>query len=915
MDVAAVSFPPFLLDLRGGRLLEGERVIHLRPRTWEVLRHLVGERGRLVTKDELMEAVWSDAVVSEGTLTNSIRELRQALGDDARAPRYIETVHRRGFRFLGGVADQPEAVAAPPVLRRETARPSPLLIGRDAEMETLVELARATSAGRAGVVLVRGEAGIGKTSLVEGFLAAVSRDGADPAMGTAVGRAVGYLQGAPAYLPLVSAIEGLAVGEDGAHVVAALRTHAPELLAQMPWLDGDRASGSATAGGERHPLAGRLVPLFAELSSRRPLVVVLEDLHDADAPTVEFLGAVLRFESALPLLVVATFRPGEAALAGNGLADASRAIPAMPGGAAIELDLLDRDDVANFLRSARGGIWTDEMAAQLHRHSGGNPLFMVTIADTVELTGTLPAYGDGSARIPDSLRGLLDAQLRTLAYPQRELLVAAAAVGVEFSSLALAAATGLAVEEVEESCELLAGQGRFVRASGVVDWPSGSVGQLYAFRHELYRRVLHETLAPPRRALLHQRIGEALEKGYAGATAEVAAELADHFVRSGDRRRAVAYLREAAELARGRFAHREALALLDQALALLDGEGDADERQQAEFEVQRARAVSAGALHGYGSTLARETAERVETLARGLPATMDRFLGLLVMFGYQVIRSDVKSATRVAQQMTRMAEELDSAIPMLGARGATAMAATARGDLALAHENLAIVIAEVPREYRLTSFRDTLVPSLTAMAQNLCYLGRRDEAEAAGRDAIARADWLGDHFERCSARVSAAYGAAVFGDRDAAREQAAAASAIADRHGIDEMVAVSGILAAWADAGGDLGERRLRARIAIADLDRTGHLLGKSFFLSLLADLDMEDGDLDAAAGNLGAARDFCDETGAHRHLAELHRQTACLERRLGHGDGAVRRWLESSRRIANSQGCVLVLQRLEREG
>jgi len=924
LNAPAVSFPPFLLDLRGGRLLDGEKPIHLRPRTWEVLCHLVGRRGSLVTKDELMTAVWSDAVVSEGTLTNSIRELRQALGDDARAPRFIETVHRRGFRFIGGVAGEGQndtaqaSVPARPASGAATPA-SPLLVGRDADIALLLRMARATSEGRTGVVLVSGEAGIGKSSLVDGFLAILSREHHQLGLRAVVGRAVGYLQGAPPYLPLVAAVEELATGDDGERVVASLKTHAPELLAQMPWLESDGRSptggdGPVPASGDRHPLAGRLLRLFAEICAHRPLVLVLEDLHDADAPTIEFLRAVLHFGAALPFLVVATFRSGEAVLADNGLAETSRAIPALPGGTTIDLNPLGSDDVANYLSERRGIVWTDRLVGQVHRQSGGNPLFMVTVADTLELTGAIGAQDEIDGRVPDSLRGLLDAQLRTLDYRQREILVAAAAVGVEFSSLAVAAVTGAAVDAVEAVCEQLASQGRFVRGCGVVDWPSGNVGQLYSFRHELYRKVLHETLAPPRRALLHQRIGEALERGYAGATAEIAAELADHFGRSGDRRRSVAYLREAAVVARGRFAHRESLALLDRAAELLMQEPAGAERDQQEFGLQIDRAASAGALHGYGSVLARETAERVEDLGHSLPVTMDRFFGLLVLFGYQVIRSDIRSATRVAARMTRMAAELDSAIPMLGARGANGMAATARGDLAMAQENLEIVLAEVPREFRLTNFRDTLVPSLTAMAQNLCYLGQRDRAELVGCDAIARADWLGDHFERASARLSVAYCAAVFGDRETALRHAEAAGEIADRYGIEEMASVASILEAWADSASNLTDRRRRMRLGIGDLDKTGHLLGKSFFLSLLADLDVEGGDLEAAAASLTAARDFCDTTGAHRHLAELHRQTAALEDRTAKGRTSARRWRESAQRIARSQGCVLLLERLARE-
>src|SRR5262245_40002061 len=114
MSDAYIRFPPFVLDHAAECLRRDGEAVHLRPRTWNVLCYLVERSGQLVSKDDLLNSVWSDAVVSEGTLTNSIRELRAALGDDARSPRYIETVHRRGFRFVAKLERVESPPAAPP---------------------------------------------------------------------------------------------------------------------------------------------------------------------------------------------------------------------------------------------------------------------------------------------------------------------------------------------------------------------------------------------------------------------------------------------------------------------------------------------------------------------------------------------------------------------------------------------------------------------------------------------------------------------------------------------------------------------------------------------------------------------------------------------------------------------------------
>ena len=106
-----IEFPPFRLEIDEERLLRGSADVGLRPRTLAVLRCLAERAGKLVRHDELLEGVWGDVAIAPGTLNTSIRELRKALGDDARQPRYIETVYRKGFRFVADVQSAGQAAA------------------------------------------------------------------------------------------------------------------------------------------------------------------------------------------------------------------------------------------------------------------------------------------------------------------------------------------------------------------------------------------------------------------------------------------------------------------------------------------------------------------------------------------------------------------------------------------------------------------------------------------------------------------------------------------------------------------------------------------------------------------------------------------------------------------------------------
>src|SRR5262245_28292041 len=134
-----IEFPPFRLDLLAGRLFRGDEVVALRPKTFATLAALARRPGELVTKDELLSAVWPDVAVTEDMPRFSVRELRRALGDDPAAPRFIETVHGRGYRFIG--CERPASPASAP---RDGGA---IVVGRNAEMATLMAWLRTAAGG------------------------------------------------------------------------------------------------------------------------------------------------------------------------------------------------------------------------------------------------------------------------------------------------------------------------------------------------------------------------------------------------------------------------------------------------------------------------------------------------------------------------------------------------------------------------------------------------------------------------------------------------------------------------------------------------------------------------------------------------------------------------------------------------
>jgi len=194
-------FPPFQIDIANERLWLDSQEISLRPKTFAVLRYLVEHAAQLVTKGQLLDALWPGSYVTDSALKSCVRELRRALRDEAKAPQFIETAHRRGYRFIAPLTTAAQPVssfkfqvssaeprtfpALTPDLGPRTAdfpapspqRPALTLVGRESELAQLHEWVEKAWHGERQIIFVTGEAGIGKTALVETFLQEIVADG------------------------------------------------------------------------------------------------------------------------------------------------------------------------------------------------------------------------------------------------------------------------------------------------------------------------------------------------------------------------------------------------------------------------------------------------------------------------------------------------------------------------------------------------------------------------------------------------------------------------------------------------------------------------------------------------------------------------------------------------------------------
>ncbi|MGH8614434.1 MAG: AAA family ATPase [Gammaproteobacteria bacterium] len=289
------EFAPFRLDRSGGMLWRENQPVALPPRAFSVLCHLVEHAGALVTKDQLLDAVWQHRFVSGSVLKVCINELRRTLADSAKTPRYIETVSRRGYRFIAALKRVENREVTPErslplttpigsVIR--AAEPTHYLLQRTEPLAQLQRLFKRALAGERQMVFITGEAGIGKTTVVESFLDPLAERG----VGVLLGRCIEHYGAGEAFLPVLEALDRCCRATGGSALITRLKRWAPTWLAQMPGLLSAHENEELQrdiVGATKERMLRELVGALEALSQELPLVMVLEDLHWSDAATLD----------------------------------------------------------------------------------------------------------------------------------------------------------------------------------------------------------------------------------------------------------------------------------------------------------------------------------------------------------------------------------------------------------------------------------------------------------------------------------------------------------------------------------------------------------------------------------------------------------------------------------------------------
>ena len=514
-------FQSFRLDTANQCLWHGEARADLTPKAFDVLRYLVEHAGRLVTPDELLEALWPGTYVNPEGLRRYIQEIRKVLGDRPDKPEFIETLPKRGYQFVAPVIE--EGIARRLDLPSEAAK---TIVGREPALTELDRCLSKALLGQRQIVFVTGEPGIGKTALIDEFQRQAGAKVVD--LGIARGQCVEGYGSKEAYYPVLEALGGLCRGSRGECLVQTLAVQAPTWLVQFPALVKSEHRDilqREILGATRERMLREIGDALEAITSENPLLLVFEDLHWADHSTVDFISALARRRSPAKLMLIGTYRPVDVIVSEHPLKALQQGLSVHQSCRQIALESLAEAEVAEYLAiESSGASLPDGLASLLYQQSEGNPLFMVTALDDMAERGLISREKERwqlridlkgiDLGVPKSLQQMIEAQIDRLSTEEKRVLEVASLESVgrsRFAVVSRAPVIDLEPEVFEGVCESLSRRHCIVRSAGSEEFPDGTVSVCYEFVHVLYRQVCYRRIAQGRRAQLHRRLGEWVE--------------------------------------------------------------------------------------------------------------------------------------------------------------------------------------------------------------------------------------------------------------------------------------------------------------------------------------------------------------------------------------------------------------------
>jgi adenylate cyclase len=857
-------------------------------------------------------------------------------------------------------AAAPGAPILPPFLVASEGRGQPptRVVGREPELLRLSNALDEALAGRGRAVFVTGEAGRGKSSLLGEFTRRAQA--AHSELVVVVGHCNGFTGAGDPLLPFRDALEML-TGDVEARVLAgtidreyakrlwlllprvvgAIAQNGPELLdrflrraplvsrsvqfdptGRLGELIESAAKSNGGPGDNQAAIFEAYTHVLREVSRDAPVVLLVEDLHWADASSVALLFHLTRRLSGARVLVVGTLRTEELAeddnVEGQALQRVVAELERVQGASRLDLDASasGRAFIDELLDGEPNGLGAD-FRGRLAELTEGHPLFVVELLEEMKLEGGLVMDASGKwveapdltwHALPARVEGVIRTRLERLDAELREALQVASVEGPTFNAEVVAAVLGV---DARQLTRRLSGEAEKLHqlVEGVeLARIGGRRLARFRFRHDLFQRYLYNGLSGLDRTMVHEEVGIALEELHGGDTAAIAVELARHFEEGGLAERATYYLLVAGRQASDLYAFEEAATHLRRGLGLLDAEPTSPELDRLRLDTLLLLGSVMQAVHGYSVPELVETFESARASAASLGATRDEFSAVWSLSLYHSQRADFERAAELGEVLLGLGEREGDERLLLQAHHSIWFARFCLGDFTGVLEHARRGAALYPRHggedpSLRTGNHDAGACAHVFAGRALWYLGYPDDAHTECEKALelaagfSRADSLA-HVLAQSAEIQILRGAG-----ELALDLADRCHEVASANGLDFWAGWAMIMRGCALI--QLG--KVEEGIAVTHKGRSEYpgigVAEELIVWTRLAEAHATLGQLDEAEACLAAAFEVAERLTAEVWRAELHRLTGAIQALRGRDHDEAARSFERALDIASRHG------------
>ena len=758
------------------------------------------------------------------------------------------------------------------------------LVGREEELELLLERWTQVKNGIGQVVLLSGEAGIGKSRLVQALKEHVA---SEPQAWLTPCQCSPYYQHSALY-PMIELLQRVVLRFDREESPSQKLSKLEGFLVQyglplaetvplfasllsLPLTD-DYARLSLSAEQQKQKTLQAFVTILLRIASQQPVLFVIEDLHWVDPSTLELLNLLVDQASNAPVLMLLTFRPDFISPWSDRLHLTQVPLYRLTPQQATEMTH----------QVTRGKLLPSEVVDQVVAKTDGVPLFVEELTkmvlesrllrereDRYELTGPLPPLA-----IPATLHDSLMARLDRLA-TVKSMAQLGATLGREFS-YALLQAVSLWDEEI-----LHYGLQQLVKTEFL--YQQGQPPQAtYLFKHALIQETAYQSLLRSTRQLHHQRIAQVLEEQFPETVASEPELLAHHYTEAGLSEPAVVYWQKAGQRAVERSAHVEAMSHLTKGLEVLKTLPDNLERAQQELVMLTTLGPALIATRSYAAPEVSQVYTRARELCQQVGETPQLFSVLWGLARFYLVRAEPQTARELGEQLFSLAQRLQDPALVLEAHRALGQTLFYLGDFAGAREYLEQGIALYdPQQHRDLAFRYGRDPGVDCrgyLAWTLWVLGYPEQAIECIHKALLMAHELAHPFTLAATLIIAAMVEQFCGHVDTVQERAAAAVDLSTEHGFPYWLAAGEILQGWVLAEqGHAQAGLVQMHRGLAAWRATGAEFVRPYFVALLAEAHPQAGQVVAGLSLLAEALAVVDQHGEQWWEVELHRLMGTL--------------------------------------